>query len=201
MTTPDPRGPARRPGSLDEIRGYLSAAGDLSSIARARILDAARSAARTEIERAGGALGLAGAEETNRLRRTVERLERRVAALEGAGGPGSRPSSRPASRGAGRRPPAPRPGSTPLPARPGSSGPGSSTPGASAATGPSAGSRTDQPSATAAPAADAAAPDAPSGPTRSAAGRRPPVRRPTPAATTEHTPTAPGAGTPPDGDG
>lgn len=188
MTTPDSRGDARRPGSFDEIRGYLAAAGDLSSIARARILDAARSAARTEVERAGGALGLAGAEETARLRRTVERLERRVAALEGSGGPGGRSSSRPASRGAGRRPPLPRPTAAGTAAAAnGAADDRAVTPEAPAAGAPSPG----------APSSSDPTPDASAAPTRSASGARPPVRRPTPPAPT--TPRSSASGSAPGG--
>ena len=161
-----------RPGSLEELRGYLVAAGDLSAIARSRLLEAARSAARTEVERAGGAVGLAGAGEVARLRRTVERLERRVASLE-SGGAAARSTSRPASRGAGR--PAPLPRSA---RRPGSSaGP---TDAATAAPGPAAGAPPGRP----APGAQAGPPPA----TRSVSGKasdgaRPPVvRRPPPPA-------------------
>ena len=162
-----------RPGSLEELRGYLSAAGDLSAIARARLLDAARSAARTEVERAGGAVGLAGAGEVARLRRTVERLERRVAVLE-SGGAGARSTSRPASRGAGRPAPVPRSGRRPTSAT-GPAGPPA---------GPAAG--------TSAGAAGSSTPAPPPGTTppatRSVSGRasdgttRPPVRRPPPPA-------------------
>ncbi len=167
MTSPDSRSDARRPGSFDEIRGYLAAAGDLSSIARARLLDGARSAARTEVERAGGAVGLAGAEEVARLRRTVERLERRVAALEAPGGTSGRPTSRPASRGAGRRPPAARPGTAPS---------------SSAASGSSTG---DEPTSSHEPPVTR----------RSASGTRPPVRRPGPAGAETSGGTDPGAAT------
>ena len=167
-----------RPGSLEELRGYLSAAGDLSAIARARLLDAARSAARTEVERAGGAVGLAGAGEVARLRRTVERLERRVAALE-SGGAGARSTSRPASRGAGRPAPVPRSGRRPTSATGPAGPPAGPAAGTSGPTAGAAGSSTPAP-----PSPGTTAPPA----TRSVSGRaadgttRPPVRRPPPPA-------------------
>lgn len=169
MTTNGPAG-RQRPGSLEELRGYLAAAGDLSAIARARLLDAARSAARTEIERAGGALGLAGAGEVARLRRTVERLERRVASLEAGG---ARSTSRPASRGTGRPAPLPRSARRPASRLPGGP-PDAATPPAPTVPGVP-------------PPSTPASSPAPPPVTRSASGRapaagtvRPPVRRPAP---------------------
>lgn len=132
MTAPEQGATPRPGGRAEELRGYLQAAGDLSAIARARLSDAARDALRTEFERAGSALGLAGVDEVARLRRTVERLERRLQVLEGAVGVPTR-VGRPPSRGAGgprgpgmrppRRPGTPAGPAEPLPAA-GDSAPG-----------------------------------------------------------------------------
>jgi hypothetical protein len=94
MSAPGSSGTPREGGRTEELRGYLQAAGDLSAIARARIVDAGLDALRTEVERAGTALGLAGVEEVTRLRRTVDRLERRVQALEAAAGGAPRAATR-----------------------------------------------------------------------------------------------------------
>jgi hypothetical protein len=99
--------------SWEDLRGYAQAASDLSGIARARLAVVVREALRGEVERLGASLGLAGVEEVARLRRTVERLERRIAALEvatGTGSPADRPTRRPAqarSRTGAPRPPRP----------------------------------------------------------------------------------------------
>jgi len=103
--------------SWEGLRGYAQAANDLSGIARARLLEVVREAVKGEIERAGGALGLAGVQEVARLRRTVERLERRVSALEeatGTGSPSRRPQPRP-SRARVRTPAARAPVTPPAP--------------------------------------------------------------------------------------
>ncbi|TXR51755.1 hypothetical protein [Quadrisphaera setariae] len=171
--------------TFEGLRGYAQAANDLSAIARARLLEAVREAVRAEVERAGVAVGLASAEEVAALKRSVDRLQRRVALLEGApqgAGPasstsdagGSDTSSRPARRpsaararatsrgGVGGRPPAGAPHSTRPPA----------------------------------PAGPPAAPDAPapetsaSTTTTDAAGATAPQRRPSARATSRRRPTA-----------
>lgn len=160
-------GTPRPGGRAEELRGYLQAAGDLSAIARARLTDSVLEALRGEVEKAGSALGLAGVEEVARLRRTVERLERRVQALEGGSAATTRSTGRPPSRGgAGPR------------------GPGSRGPGRGPDGGPLAGP--EGPAGSGGPAAPSTPPDGDVLPPT----RRAPVRRPRPA----EVPTAPGAG-------
>jgi len=94
--------------TFEGLRGYAPAANDLSSIARARLLESVREAVRAEVEKAGAAVGLASAEEVAVLRRTVDRLQRRVVVLEaaaaGAPAPAVTTPSAPTGEGAAARP-------------------------------------------------------------------------------------------------
>jgi hypothetical protein len=187
MTAPGTAGTPRQ-SRTEELRGYLQAAGDLSAIARARLADAALDALRTEVERAGSALGLAGVEEVARLRRTVERLERRVQALEG-GAPvrgAGRPSVRPGSRLPGGARAVRRGAPTPEPGLAGAGGQGSEIAGPGVAGPDVAGPGVAGPGV--APGEDVPPPARPAddGPPLGSSGaggataRRAPVRRPRP---------------------
>ncbi|PWJ49254.1 hypothetical protein SAMN06264364_1266 [Quadrisphaera granulorum] len=101
--------------TFEGLRSYAQAANDLSAIARGRLLEAVREAVRSEIERAGAAVGLATAEEVAALRRSVDRLQRRVSALEGTP-PGSEKETRTTTAAASEAPAA-RPARRPSAAR------------------------------------------------------------------------------------